>query len=328
MENDIVISIICNTYNHEKYIYKALEGFVMQEIDVPFEVLIHDDASTDGTAEIIREFEKKYPTIIKPIYEVENQYSKHDGSLKRIQYGRVRGKYVAFCEGDDYWIDPLKLQKQFNILELHPEIDICAHAAFIEIDGEISGVVEPSKSDMIFGTNEVIAGGGGFVASSSLMYRSYLNKNEPEFRKMLSLDYTCQIHGALKGGMLYLSEKMSVYRLRAEGSWTRTMGNDLTAYEKHMNRVNDMLICLDAYTNDLYHTTIEKRILHNRFVILECKKQYKQMTSKEFRPVFTDCPFRQKVKIWLGSYFPFLLNVLKEIKKKVEEKGFLSKDEK
>ena len=128
MDNEIKVSIICNAYNHEKYIRDALDGFVMQKTNFKFEVLIHDDASTDHTADIIREYENEYPDIIKPIYSKENQYSKKDGSLSRIQYGRAKGRYIAICEGDDYWTDPLKLQKQYDAMEKHPEVDICAHA--------------------------------------------------------------------------------------------------------------------------------------------------------------------------------------------------------
>ncbi|TGY67494.1 glycosyltransferase [Phocaeicola sartorii] len=114
-----LVTIQCLTYNHEPYIRQCLEGFVMQQTDFCFEVIVHDDASTDGTANIIREYEQKYPDIIKPIYEKENQYSKHDDSLIRIINEHTRGKYIAFCEGDDYWIDSLKLQKQVDFLEEH-----------------------------------------------------------------------------------------------------------------------------------------------------------------------------------------------------------------
>lgn len=102
----LMVSIRCLTYNHEKYIRDTLEGFVMQKTSFRFEAIVHDDASTDGTANIIREYAEKYPDIIKPIYETENQYSKHDGSLKRILDEHVVGKYVALCEGDGCWTDP------------------------------------------------------------------------------------------------------------------------------------------------------------------------------------------------------------------------------
>lgn len=121
--NSIVVSIQCTAYNHEKYIRDTLEGFVMQKTNFRFEAIVHDDASTDGTATIIREYAEKYPDIIKPIYEPENQYSKHDGSLNRIIYNAMspNAKYIAFCEGDDYWTDSYKLQKQVDFLEAHPD---------------------------------------------------------------------------------------------------------------------------------------------------------------------------------------------------------------
>ena len=125
----LMVSIWCITYNHEPYIRQCLEGFVMQKTNFRFEAIVHDDASTDGTAAIVREYAEKYPDIIKPIFEIENQYSKGDGSLDRIMEEVCTGKYVAFCEGDDYWIDPLKLQKQVDYLESHPEYSMCFHNA-------------------------------------------------------------------------------------------------------------------------------------------------------------------------------------------------------
>lgn len=130
MNNDLpLVSIRCLTYNHAQYIQQCLEGFVMQNTNFKFETIIHDDASTDDTADIIREYAAKYPDIIKPIYETENQYSKQDGSLKRIMDSHMRGKYIAICEGDDYWIDPYKLQKQVDFLEANPEY-VLSHTSF------------------------------------------------------------------------------------------------------------------------------------------------------------------------------------------------------
>lgn len=116
-----LVTIRCLVYNHEPYLRQCLDGFVMQKTDFPFEAIVHDDASTDRSAEIIREYAEKYPNIIKPIFETENQYSKRNGSIRRIMNEHTRGKYVALCEGDDYWIDPYKLQKQVDFLERHPD---------------------------------------------------------------------------------------------------------------------------------------------------------------------------------------------------------------
>jgi glycosyltransferase involved in cell wall biosynthesis len=117
----ILVSICCITYNHEDYIRQCLDGFLIQETSFQFEILIHDDASTDKTSEIIREYELKYPEIIKPIYQTVNQYSKGVRPINKFNFERARGKYIALCEGDDYWTDPLKLQKQVEFLEENEE---------------------------------------------------------------------------------------------------------------------------------------------------------------------------------------------------------------
>lgn len=122
-----LISISCMTYNHKAFIRQCLDGFMMQKCSFDFEVLIHDDASTDGTQDIIREYEVKYPDIIKPIYQKENQYSKGIDPGLKYNVPRTKGKYIAFCEGDDYWTDPNKLQKQVDFLENHPDYVMCFH---------------------------------------------------------------------------------------------------------------------------------------------------------------------------------------------------------
>ena len=121
------VSILCLVYNHEPYLKKCLDGFINQKCNFEYEVLIHDDASTDKSAEIIREYEEKYPNIIKPIYQTENQYSKGVKISSIFQYPRAKGEYLAWCEGDDYWTDENKLQKQVDFLDAHPEYIACVH---------------------------------------------------------------------------------------------------------------------------------------------------------------------------------------------------------
>lgn len=117
MKSEILVSIRCLVYNHEPFLRRCLDGFVMQKTNFKFEAIVHDDCSTDNSAAIIHEYAKKYPDIIKPIFESVNQYSKNDDSLRKIMDSACTGKYIALCEGDDYWIDPFKLQKQVDILE-------------------------------------------------------------------------------------------------------------------------------------------------------------------------------------------------------------------
>lgn len=110
----------------------------MQKTDFPFEAIVHDDCSTDATASIIKEYASKYPSIIKPIIEKENLYSKKDGSLNKIMLSHTRGQLVAYCEGDDCWIDPLKLQKQVDIFRNDPRVTM-VYTGFNNIDKDGKG---------------------------------------------------------------------------------------------------------------------------------------------------------------------------------------------
>ncbi len=132
-----IVSICCMAYNHAPYLRKCFEGFLMQEpptgvsADDPwYEILIHDDCSTDGTTEIIKEYAAKYPDKIFPLYEEENQYSKGK-VIDAYNYNRAKGRYIAVCEGDDYWTDPCKIRKQVDFMESHPDYSVCTHGCTI-----------------------------------------------------------------------------------------------------------------------------------------------------------------------------------------------------
>ena len=127
-----LVAIRCTAFNHERYIRECLDGFVIQKTDFPFVVIVHDDASTDTTAGIIKEYVDKYPDIFFPLFEQENQYSKKLGIVTQVMYEAIKAtgaKYVAICEGDDYWVDPHKLQKQIDFLEANPDYSITFHSA-------------------------------------------------------------------------------------------------------------------------------------------------------------------------------------------------------
>ncbi len=302
MEN-IQVSIICNTYNQESYVTDALESFVSQKTTFAYEVLVHDDASTDGTADIIREYEAKYPDLIKPIYQKVNQYSQKVSITAIFQIPRAKGKYLAFCEGDDYWTDPYKLQKQYDAMEQHPEVDICAHTAFV-VDAETKNpikTIQPRQQDCIIPVEDVIYGEGGFVATNSLMLQRDLNENIPEFRRMLPYDYTLQINGALRGGMLYLSDAMSAYRTMAKGSWSQKMAKDNGAAYKFHLRKQGMLRQLNLETNGQYDAVIQKRLLKNEMNMLLKQEAWRQAIQKQYRCFFREFSFSDKVKIYIKA---------------------------
>ena len=170
------ITVICISYNQEKYIRQTLEGVIMQKTDFDFEVIISDDYSTDNTANIIREYEKKYPDIFRIFYHDKNM-----GSINNFIFAlsRTKSKYVALCEGDDYWTDPYKLQKQVDFLEAHPDYSICFHPVRVIYENN------PDKTE-VFPTKKILKNDFSFkhllkinfIQTNSVVYRwRFINEN-------------------------------------------------------------------------------------------------------------------------------------------------------
>ena len=216
-----LVAIHCLVYNHEPYLRDCLEGFVMQQTNFPFVVIVHDDASTDGSAAIIREYEEKYPDIIKPIYEKENQWRK--GTLTKVMNTAIEAtgaKYVAMCEGDDYWIDPLKLQKQVDFMETNLDYSLCFHKVntLIQETGEIQN--EFIVRDMPGKSTILDLAEGNYIHTPSVMYRKYPNILETYQRLMPCLpgDYVMWMLLAERGDIYKFDEPMAVYRYGG-GTW-------------------------------------------------------------------------------------------------------------
>ena len=225
--DDIMVSICCMTYNHEKFIEKALKGFLMQKADFKYEILVHDDASTDKTQEILKKYEKKYPELIKVIYQKENQYSLGKSPVKNL-YNIASGKYIAICEGDDYWIDEYKLQKQVDFLE--ENIDFYATYHNVLVVDENNKINEKEQKcfslyeEQSFEKKEVktlslVSQTGSIVARN---FWKELNKKEKE------IFIATKCNGDIKLGMLFnykgkikhFKEIMSCYRRIYTGdSW-------------------------------------------------------------------------------------------------------------
>lgn len=216
-----VVSICCITYNHEPYIEDALKGFLIQETDFPFEILIHDDASTDRTADIIRKYEAKYPRLIKPIYQVENQYSQGVKISAKFNYPRAKGEYIAICEGDDYWIDKHKIQKQYDLIA-EADIDICFTNAYMQYpSGERQACFSDRPKHHRYTLSEIVRAGGGGIPTASIMTTKKLLNTLPEWFSYAPVgDYFIQILGSQRSGAIYLDDKTCVYRVQALGSWS------------------------------------------------------------------------------------------------------------
>jgi glycosyltransferase involved in cell wall biosynthesis len=302
---EIMVSINCNTYNHEDFIADAIEGFLMQKTNFDIEILIHDDASTDRTADIIREYEMKYPNLIKPIYQTENQYSKGVKVLN-LNSKRAKGKYIALCDGDDYWTDPYKLQKQVNYMESNPECTLCAHTVKKVLVNKVTkGFERPYKKSIICPTSDMILGGGYFVSTTSLLYPRKLMENPPDFYFNASVgDYPLQIFLASKGYVFYMDEVMAAYRIGVKGGWSQWQlrGNDKRKKQiNHANKVIDTLNNFNVFTDYKYADAVNKKIVYYEFKKSLLIKEVKSIRSNEY---FKKLNLKRKIAVYIKIYFP------------------------
>lgn len=217
----IIVSIRCLVYNHEPYLRQCLDGFVMQKTNFKFEAIVHDDASTDGSAAIIREYAEKYPDIIKPIFETENQYSKHDGSLTRIMNAEMRGKYIAYCEGDDYWTDPLKLQKQVDILEKNSDVTM-VYTGFKTVDENSNAIYrktyERFKADSFSGKALTALLHHNFIMTLTVCIRREILFSQTYVNAPTKFDYTLFCTAAFLGKFYFINEETGAYRKTPAGA--------------------------------------------------------------------------------------------------------------
>lgn len=314
MEKEIEVSVFCLAYNHERYIKEALEGFVRQKTNFAFEVIVHDDASTDGTAMVIRDYAERYPDIIKPILQTENQYSKGTGILKNIVFPKLKGRYLAICEGDDCWTDPMKLQKQFDLLEDHPHCYMSAHnAEYYDCETKKTELIFPNiQENRMLSTAEVIYGDGGFLHTGSLFCRREVFMEPMKFQEFWNIDYSAQIRGSLYEGIAFLKDNMSIYRYQVPGSWTVRNKDDSKQIQVYQNK-EQMLRILDEETARKYHKIIEKKILQICFQRDILERGHKNALSGPYKSAVKDFSLKEKIKFYLSVYCPTVFVFCKEI---------------
>lgn len=259
---DAVVDILCGAYNQELYIGQTLDSFLMQKTDFPFRIIIHDDASTDGTMEIIKEYERRFPNLIYAMYENENLYSKEYGRLAGKMYGTVSAEYLALCDGDDYWTDKGKLQKQYDFLRRNPDYSMCFHPVYYLANDKYIKDDRHYKKECTIPTTEIIERGGMYCATCSLFCRVSAKRDVPGWVKMSDVgDYPIQILLSLRGKVWYLPEIMGVYRYNALGSWSNAVKLDKKKEIAHCRTQIRWMKELDRDTSGTYRDSIYRHMV-------------------------------------------------------------------
>lgn len=221
-----LVSVVVTTYQHHAWIEECLEGILMQQTSFPVEILVGEDESTDGTREICQRYAAEHPDRIrlflgnrKDVIHVLGRPTARANLLHLFSV--AQGKYIALCEGDDYWTDPLKLQKQVDFLEHNPEYALCAHRAMLLKDGALTPHQIPPGIDLDDIRFEDLLGIMNFIATASVVYRNDKTPLPDYFKKLPYLDVALYGHLSRKGRIKCLDEFMSVYRITAKGAWSK-----------------------------------------------------------------------------------------------------------
>ncbi len=326
-----MVTVYAIAYNHAKYIRDALDGMVMQKTDFRFEILVHDDASTDETADIIREYEAKYPELIRAIYQKDNLHSRHIPRNKNYMLPLTRGKYIAFCECDDFWTDPFKLQKQFDALEAHRDCCLCVGKVKVQMIDEGS-----SKSWQLPGF-ELSTGiktqdeflrlmkAYSFQTSTYFVvaniHREFVN-NIPEFVKYTTGDVGILLYYTSKGPVYYIDDQLSCYRWSSDGSFISNFKRQpLEKSRNHYLKNIEARKKYDEFTNGKFHDAcmlhvefLLWKIAKREFKFAQKNKDYRTMLQKkyaEFRPHWRK---RDYCFAWLMAYCPWLMKPLRSVK--------------
>lgn len=284
-----VVYVSCATYNHAPYIRRCLDGFVMQKTSFPFRVIVHDDASTDGTTEIVREYKNKYPELFYVIIQETNKYSTGVKIGEKYINPLLDGKYVATCEGDDCWTSADKLQKQYDYMESHPECSICVHnAVFVDEGKKIERIYPNESNDKDFSIDEVIIRGAGLFATNSFFVRTEYYVNRPSCFYCPGVgDYQIVMYATINGSCHFLSDVMSRYNFGVQGSWTERVWKNKTKRIIHFVDMVTMLHRVDKEYNRKYRQPISVKIKQLESEIYTLLDDHVHFSNEEKAKVLT-----------------------------------------
>jgi len=310
---EVKVSIHCLCYNHEKFIVEALDGMVNQKTNFAYEIIVHEDASTDRSAEIVKEYEQKYPELIKVIYQEKNQYSQNIDAFRTHMFPVSRGKYIAICDGDDFWCCEDKLQLQYDFLEAHPDTFMVAcNSERIRTDGsKINNVVEVQGSRYI-PVEELIFKNKSVPQQSSLMFRrEFYEVEQPEWFYKTVMDNRFRLFSACLGKVYYIDRVMAKYRAMVQGSYSMSLRKDQTHYKKQLTSAIEFFEHFDEYTSFKYTEAIKKEITRRSILLAMAERDYKK--AHELAKT-SGIPLGRKMRtlLFIRYYFPWVEPALKK----------------
>lgn len=312
-DNECMVSVLCTAYNHEQYLRECLDSFVSQETDFPFEVLVNDDCSADGTAEIIREYAAKYPQIIRPFYQEKNLFSAigMPGLFDKVFCPNARGKYIALCEGDDKWSDNNKLRLQVDFLENHPEYSGCVHNTTLHFceDSTADRALISAKGDRDVGFETVITGMSNAFHTSSILARREYIVSPPDFYYTAGAhgftDYAIGLWLTMNGKVRFLDREMSVYRISSNPeAWSSNLGR---SYGKLREFVEGEVAMMETMLPRLEGDNLraaEKELTLRRYELYDITGQVDKLYEKPYLDILRAKPFSYRLKTGIKKAFP------------------------
>jgi glycosyltransferase involved in cell wall biosynthesis len=297
-----LVSVITLTYNHAPYIRQSIEGILMQKTTFAFELVIGEDCSTDGTREIVLEYFHKYPEIIKVVTSATNV-----GAIENLKRTNLacQGEYIAVCEGDDYWTDQSKLQKQIDFLENHPDFSMCCHASKIVIEDDVRQpeIMRLADTDKTFTIDDFLAPlSKNFIRTDTVVFkRAILRDFNERNQRIVLFDYPLFLILAYHGNIRYLDQVMSVYRKHGGGIWTSNSGKAVFLEKYYLSTI-EMYKAFDEYSDHHYHERIQKRISYRYYQFIENFNHNEKQLRDYFFKYWDKLPFHLMVKIFVTLY--------------------------
>lgn len=309
------VSVCCVTYNQEKYIRKCLEGIFSQKTAFPFEVVVHDDKSSDGTLSILREFQERYGNRMRIITETENQYSQGKKIFGDVTFPYAGGRYIATCEGDDFWCDSEKLQRQYEAMQANPNASWCVHRVqWVQEDGT-------PEEDRSYPSEQLCAGGApacysteqmlelvcreGFQLSSYFVRNAALQEyihRMPDFVKDAPVEDEVLVRYLVAHGeTVFLPRIMSCYRQNSVGSWTVDNMAQRKKEAHQFARLDRMLEKYDAYTGGQYTHLIGQDRNQKQWRMYAAQGNYRKLLGKRYRSIFRSLSVCGKLRIVLRA---------------------------